>query len=252
MRVSNHKMGTEEWAQAVFATNPVRELKGPSRWTQLHGYHSKLLGALQVQGRNEFCSALALEYNTILGHIVKVKPQPFHTSKEEFGREICPDFLIQVPSLKDLRLYVIETKAHRFLSPAKLWELDELRAKFAESNIGYILWTDVTPLSKPVRDHLMQMRLSSNNEVSPDEIRELLEWVDAKGQSATVGNLPGDSTIDRDTVYAAAWEGLVYLPLTKPLTGDTLIKTTPQDDIIGMFLGDNKGTDDWWSTLTDY
>ncbi|WP_075256147.1 hypothetical protein [Herbaspirillum camelliae] len=245
-------MGTEAWAQAVFGSNPARELKGPSRWTQAHGYNSPLLGPLQVQGRNEFCSALAIEYLMNLGFIKHAKPQPFQTTIEEFGRQICPDFLIQVPSLTEIRLCVIETKAHRFISPAKQWELDDLRAKFAEKNIAYIVWTDASPLSHPVRQHLMHMRMSSNAQVSTTEIRELLDWVDTKGRGATVGKLPTDSTFDRDTIYAAAWQGLVHFPLTKPLTLDTVIAPTEQDNIIGMFLGDNKSADAWWSMLTNY
>jgi len=252
MRAPKHKMGTEEWAQAIFSSNPARELKGPSRRTQLHTYDSKHLGMIRVQGRNEYCSSLAIEYLMELGYIQQAKAQPFKTSMEEFGREIFPDFLIRVPSLKELRLCVIETKAHRFLSPAKLWELDELGAKFGELNIAYIVWTDATPLSKPVRDHLMHMRMASNADIPQTEIRELLNWVDAQGARATIGNLPPDSKFDRDTVYAAAWKGLVYLPLTKPLTLDTLISTTEQDNIIGMFLGGSKGADEWWSALTNY
>ncbi|MCA1325774.1 hypothetical protein [Herbaspirillum sp. alder98] len=253
MRVSTHKMGSPKWADDVFNSKASRELRGPSRWTQNHHYKSEALGQyVDVQGRNEFCSALAVEYLINMGYIEKVKAQPFKTSIDEFGSEIYPDFLFQVPGNPVPQLYVLETKSHRFLSPAKQWEIAEYRAKFKELGMKYLLWTDVSPLSKPVRDHLMYMRMASSSGITDDEIVGLMNWVKAQGRNATLGEFSLNTDMDRDVLYAAAWKGHVFIPLTQPLSKETRISGIPQDDFISMFLGESEESDSWWKALADF
>lgn len=240
-------MGSAAWTTKVFTSPPARTLKGHARRTQHHRYFSKRLNTtIGVQGRNEFCSALAIEYLVCIGLLAKVKPQPFTTNKEEFGCEICPDFLVEGTG-QTKGLFVIETKSARFLNRIKNLELDEYRLKFSQYGMKYLVWTDDRPLNHSVRHNLQQMRASNNREVTTAEIERLKNWV-GEQNTATLSKF-FENDFDLDCLYAAAWQGIIFFPITKPLLQETVLTVSPQEDYKAIFLDCLNSVDDWWNQL---
>lgn len=241
------QMGSPDWANSIFSTPPVRALKGHSKRTQLHRHYSiRLNQFIEVQGRNEACTVLAIEYLICLGFLKRVKPQPFITDAKIFGNEICPDFLAEATFQENL-LFVIETKSARFLTRIKNLELDSYRERFADANIRYLVWTDQRPLSHPVRHHLINMRASAQRDVTEAEMQSLVTWIKTT-RNPVMENFYSDG-FDLDCLYAAAWEGHVFFKLTQPFTAMTVLACEPLEDYKAIFLDCENSVDDWWKSL---
>lgn len=240
-------LGSVPWKEQVFTSPPARRLKGHSRHTRHHLFQSNRLNALiGVEGRNEYCAVLAIEYLVAIGIIRRAKPQPFVTEIGEFGHAIFPDFLVEGADEKRSQ-FVIEAKSARFLTRAKTIELDEYKEKFAEFNINYLVWTDKRPLSHPVRHHLINMRASAQR-VPAHEIERLSAWI-ATLKAPTLRHLY-ESGFDIDCLYAAAWEGKAFFQLTKPLSASSLLSLHPLENYRAIFLDCDNSMDAWWNALT--
>lgn len=243
------KMGSAEWADLVFGYGPERTLKGPSRWTQYHGYHSDILGAkMETQGRNECGTALSIEYLITQGLISRVKSQPFSTNLIEFGNKITPDFLAEGVDEAGT-LYVIETKSARFFRHAAIKRRHEnFRIKFEEYGLNYIVWTDEYPINRWLKHNLINMRKAAcMPEVQDQDINELVDWVERRRSSqATVANMYEAPNLTREVLWAATWAGKVFFELTKELTRNTIITLSPQEDYGAIFLNRQR---DWWASL---
>ncbi|WP_382233026.1 hypothetical protein [Herminiimonas aquatilis] len=240
-------MGSASWASEVFSSAPARRLKGHSRRTQAHRFYStKLQQIMEVQGRNECCTAFAIEYLIGLGLLRRAKPQPFKTDRTAFGSEICPDFLVE--STDDVRqLYVIETKSNRFLTRKVNLQLDEYRNRFKEFGIEYLVWTDNCPLNHAVRHHLQLMRVSSNRAVAVSQRESLRKWL-ASAPQTTLDHFYA-AGYDLDCLYASAWDGEVFIPITLPLSPTTPISLSPLNNFKALFLSCENSSDDWWKSL---
>lgn len=240
-------MGTPQWAEQVFSSPPVRKLKGHSLRTQYHQFLSTHLNQMVgVQGRNELCTALAIEYLISNGHLHRAKPQPFVTPKE-FGAEICPDFLVENATSESPSYFVIETKSKRFLTRVKQLELDHYREQFASFGIKYLVWTDQTPLNHSVRHHLINMRVGANRDVTPVERENLVTWVKSQF-SPRIENF-FYAGFDLDCLYAAAWHCELFFPITRPFAANTLLTCYPQVDLKAIFLNCTNSVDEWWIQL---
>lgn len=254
-------MGTPEWADVVFSTPPARKLKGPSKSTQYHLKNSDTLGQLGydqprerygVQGGNESETLLVIEHLHQLGHVGRIKPQPFKTNPLEFGFEIFPDFLVEaVPSRK---LIVIETKSARFLTREVHRRIEELRARFQEFGMAYLLWTDKRPLNRYVRENLSKMRLAENERrarlLKDSDIEDALAWI--KTTSNPHYRDFFRAGFNSDLLFAASWRGDAFFPITEALTADSPLSLSPLEDYKALFLGCENRIDDWWRALEDF
>jgi hypothetical protein len=248
MPTKHPTMGGAAWTKQVFSSPPARALKGHSRRTQHHRYYSSQLNMMVgVQGRNEACTALAIEYLVRLGLLKRAKAQPFKTDSDQFGSEIYPDFLVEGAGLAS-GLYVIETKSARFLTRLKNLELEDYRNRFAQFGMKYLVWTDQRPLNHSVRHNLQKMRAGSNRDVTSDEIDQLVNWVRSQPQ-ATLSNFYKDG-FDLDCLDAAAWKAKVFYPITRPLLPETILSCQPQEDYNAIFLNCFNSTEDWWNQLS--
>ena len=241
-------MGSPEWIDQLFRSPPARKLKGHWRRTQYHQFFSSQMNQMVgVQGRNEACAVLAIEYLMRLGHLNRVKPQPFITDMDEFGAEICPDFFADSQRGRPAH-FIIEVKSSRFLTSLKQLELDGYRERFAQFGMKYLVWTDKRPLSHPVRHHLLQMRGSANRDVTPAERQTLVGWVSSHSRPNLALFFAED--FDLDLLYASAWHGEVFFPITKPLSPTTPLTLRPQEDLEAIFLDCVNSVDRWWSELS--
>lgn len=246
-------MGTPEWAAHVFATPPVRNLKGHSKHTQHHRSLSELeKKILGVQGGKENKSLYVAEYLGQIGVIARLKPQPFETNKQEFGLEIVPDFLVQVSGTKEL--IVIETKSEKFLTRDKHRRLDEVREKFRGFGIKYVVWTGTRPLTREVRYHITNMRFANNQRIGErlreDEIERAVAWIKTT-PNPTYGSF-FRADFDSDYLFAAAWRGEAYFPLTKVLEASTPLGLRPFENLMSLFLDCENRVDEWWHELADF
>ena len=241
-------MGSPEWVEHVFCTPPVRKLKGRSSRMQPHTFFSSGTNRfVTAQGRYENCSALAIEYLVRLGYCSRAKPQPFETDKDEFGDEITPDFFLEAVLAEIARYFVIETKTTRFLTRLEQLVLESNRERLSKYGLKYLVWTDKRPLSHAVRHHLIQMRLGADKDVTRAEMDELVVWV----ESESAPNLYRfyKAGFDLNCLYAAAWKGAVFFPITRPLTAETRLTICPQEDLKAIFLDCTNNQADWWSQL---
>lgn len=242
------RLGSPEWTNFVFNTPPEVALKGHSKRTQYHQFKSAQLNCMVgVQGRNEACSALAIEYLLILGHLKRAKPQPFTTVQEEFGAAIRPDFLIEGVGNYDGRLFVVETKSARFLTRQVHLRLEEYRERFKACGIEYLIWTDKRPLNHSVRHHLINMWAAANRDVTSDERSALLAWI--RNNEGVELSAMLNAGFDIDCLYATAWEGEAFFPITLPFDRKTQVATKPFNDFGAIFLQCDNALDSWWSSL---
>lgn len=239
------RMGTQKWANYVFSTPPARIFKGPE-YTQHHRLSSDIVGnRFGVQGGREVSTALAVEFLAHIGLLTRVKAQPFFTDPEQFGVEICPDFAVEVPGTD--QLIVIETKSSRWLTRDVHAQLDRHRERFAEFGIKYLVWTDKRPLSHSVRHFLLDMRASANRDVTRQETEQLVAWAKDTSQPTLAGLY--EAGFDSDCLFASAWRGRVFFPLTKPLGPSSPIRLRPCEDFNAIFLGCENRVDGWWHEL---
>ena len=238
-------LGSKHWLEQVFSSPSIWNLKGRSKHTQYH--HIRVMNGRElagVQGRREAIAALSLDYLANLGIVKRFKSQPFETRKDEFEREIKPDFLVEVNKCEVP--IVVEIKTDRFLTNLVRQKLDWNREKFSEFGLKYLVWTDKTPLSRHLRHNLLSMRKHSG-EVTEQEQQALFEHV-SKKCSTTFGALYREE-FDFGAVCAAAWKGRVFFPITKEVRAETIISCTAQENYRAIFLGLPQGGDAWWNSL---
>lgn len=244
MPKETYQLGSLGWAERVFATPPVRAIKGRSKSTQCHQIWSvRMSRMMDLQGRNEATAALLLEYLTTLGHIARYKEQPFRTQLDEFGYEIVPDFIATDTTG---RIYVIEVKTARFITPLTLSTLERNRETFSKFGITYLWWTDTTPLGRHIRSNLISMRRYA--QLVPDEQRAQFAAHMHERGVATVSSLYHTS-FDLGVLFASAWAGETAFAISRPIHSQTFISLQPTAEIRSIFLGDRLGPDSWWNSL---
>lgn len=240
-----YAMGSPEWVEHIFSTGPARNNKGHSKHTQYHQMFVPAMNSLMgVQGRNEACALLVLQYLFILGLIKRFKAQPFKTVSEEFGAEICPDFLVELP---DGRLLVVEIKAERFITYALKQLFDRNHERFASFGMTYLVWSDQRPLNHDVRHHAIQMLRFSGEGIPRTEIDGLATFVTER-RTATLSEIY-EAGYDLGCLYAAAWEGKLFAPMCEAFSLQTKVTPWQQDDLQATFLDCKRSSNEWWDSL---
>lgn len=196
------------------------------------------------QGRPETCALLALEYFHTLGLVRRFKEQPFKTTSDEFGAEICPDFLVELP---DEHLLVLEIKTERFITHALQQKLDRNRAKFAEFGLRYLVWSDKHPLNHATRHHLIQLRKFAGENIPSEETTGLARFVGEK--RAVSFEEIYQAGFDLGCFYAAASQGKIFAPLSEPFSPSTKVTAWRQENLESIFLDCKRSSNEWWSSL---
>jgi hypothetical protein len=248
---ARHRMGTEQWVNAVFSSPPVDKLKHRSSYTQTHQpWHSDDERYAPVQGRLELHAFLALKYLSGLKLVGRYKEHPFETDEEEFGRSIKPDLLLEKlqAGTQQLVPVVLEVKTARFLTEALSLELRSNKEAFARFDLEYVVWTDRHPLGYGVRHNLLNMHRANGEDISPTEVLGLRAFVDAHPNVSAVDAIKAG--FDMDCIFASAWRGAVHFPLQQCLSERSVISVSPQLDLRQTFLGDMlRSKSDWWGSL---
>lgn len=238
-------MGSPEWVELIYSTGPARENKGHSKHTQYHQMFVPGMNSLMgVQGRNEACALLVLQYLFVLGLVRRFKAQPFLTNAEAFGAEICPDFLVELP---DGRLLVIEIKAERFITHALKQIFDRNNRNFQTFGISYLVWSDKHPLNHAVRHHAIQMQRFAGEDIPRAEVESLVAFVNER-RTATIRDIY-EAGFDLGCLYAAAKEGKLFPPLCEAFSPETKVASWQQEDYEAIFLDCKRSSNDWWNSL---
>lgn len=244
-KLPQHSMGSPAWTEHVFSMGSARGIKGHSKHTQYHQTYVQSLNTMMgVQGRNEACALLMLQYFHGLGLVKRFKSQPFVTLKQEFGSEICPDFLVELP---DQRLLVVEIKTDRFISHAVKLLFDSNSRRFKGFGLTYLVWTDLNPLNHAVRHHAIQMRRFSGDDIPREEIDGLTKMVTSR-RTVTLREIY-EAGFDIGCLYAAAWEGKIFIPLTKELGTETRVSSWREESYESIFLDCKRSSNEWWDSL---
>ncbi|MDB5800578.1 MAG: hypothetical protein JWL63_1517 [Rhodocyclales bacterium] len=245
--MSNSTIGSDAWKTLVFKEPPARQIKGKRKWTHRHLIGCEPLGGLVwVESRNEYANLIALEYLWRRGRIKRFKPQPFTTSKDDFGREYTPDFM----AIDDQECcYVIESKTARFVAREDEVEFERLTGRFAEFGMGFQVWTDRTPLIHPLRHNLQNMRRASAEWIAAEETTRLRDILGAS-ESCSLRSL-FDQDVDITAVFKACWDGYAYLPLTQVLGEQTLVSAKPMEDLLAHLFGVQPSLASFWDNLLE-
>ncbi len=237
--------GSPDWVEKVFAAPPVDLMKGRTRYTQAHvPWDDVSSSEVQLQGRNEYIPFLVLCYLRTIGLITRFKAHPFFTTCDDLGWEIRPDLLAEGV---DGTRYVIEAKTARFVTREVELLLEKNRSGLEPFGLKYLYWSDWSPMTRPVRHNLINMRRCAKEEISSGEFQLLVDLL-KRNHRITVEEAIQNS-VDLTTVFAAWWRGKIFLALTEDLTLTSKISLKPMEDYGQLFLQTTPIRDSWWSTL---
>ena len=238
-------LGSDEWLEHVFSTPPVDRLKGRTLYTQAHQPWDARTGRhIVLQGRNEYIPYLILTYLQTLGTITRFKAHPFATSITDLGWEIRPDFIAQDAWQNR---FVIEAKTARFITGEVELQLKANREGLQKFNLQYLLWTNWSPMTHPVRHNLINMRRAAAEEVTVAEIDRLVELA-TKTNDVTVEEAVAMG-IDANAMFNAWWKGRIFLPLTQEMNLNSPIRLKATENLREIFLSSAPLRDDWWHSL---
>ncbi|WP_343583411.1 hypothetical protein [Herbaspirillum sp.] len=243
MSEQRYPMTSTAWVEQVFNAPPARNLKGHAKYTQAFRTPSKNGGFVDTQGNTETAAALLLTYLANQGYVGRFKPQPFFTVKDEFGVEICPDFLVEV-LLPKKTIFIIEVKTEAYLDDAARERLEENREKFEKFGLPYVVWTDKEHLGSIMAMNLDMWRLNGAN-VPLSEVDGFSKWLSELNETTIGDAVRAGFTLD--VIEAAAWAGKAFMPLGEPARYDMLLTATPQDDLMESHFQLQVARKSWWS-----
>jgi hypothetical protein len=247
MPPASFSMTNMAWADQVFSAPPARNLKGPAKYTHAFRTPSSCDGERPVdtQGNPETAAGLLFDYLRNQSLVGRSKAQPFFTNKEEFGAEICPDFIVEV-LVPSKTVFIVEVKMEAYLSEEVLVRLDENRKKFEQFGFPYLVWTDQAHLGNVMTLNLDSWRMNGAN-VPDVEIDIFVEWLcNVKATSIGQAVRAGYSL---DVIEAAAWLGKAFFPLNEEMHYDKLLTAAPQENLLAKYFSLQVAQKSWWSRL---
>jgi hypothetical protein len=242
-----HPFGSTEWVNQMFSDPPARVVKGRKKWTHRHAPWVDHLGRLAfVESRNELIGLLALQYLRNINAVRRYKEQAFKTDEKIFGQEYTPDFAFETINR---RIFVVEVKTARFVTRIMEVAFENLKTRFSDFNLNFLVWTDQAPLIHPLRHNLLLLRRAAAEFIEPDETARLMDMLCQKGpmQIWALCNQGLDITL----IAHAAWHGRVSMPLLSAIDGSTTISLHPTMDLETILLGTQPNIRAWWDSLED-
>jgi hypothetical protein len=242
------------WLDGVFNSPPVREVKGRSRPTQRFAYQDDEGGVIHYQeGGNEQTASILFRYWKRLGIVRRYKPQPFNVNDLSPGINAVPDFLVE---LTDRRIFVIEVKARRFLSPDVLASLEVIQDALCEQGLPYRVWTDKDPEGKTNK---LNRAVWGNARVilrgfaipleagSKAEIPELI----AKGD-CVVGDLLAADACGWDQLISALARGVFFINIQDEINENSKVHASIPTSQWKHFFEEGDAFETWWGGLPDF
>lgn len=238
----------QRWVENVFAAPPARILKGHAKYTQAFRTPSPSNGgSVDTQGQTETAAALILSFLAKQGFVGRFKPQPFITVMEEFGAEICPDFLVEI-LLPKPSYCIVEVKTVAYLDDIVRLRLAENREKFEKFGFPYLVWTDDEHLSVTLAMNLDMWRVHAAH-VPADEVGEFSGWLSDINETTVGDAIRAGFTLD--VIGAAAWQGKAFWPLEGERRGDMMLTATAQEDLMHTYFAQQTVRRSWWKKYAD-
>lgn len=238
-------LGSREWLERVFASGPTRDPNGRSRPTQRYLTNGTDDSVLVAEGGNTATARSLLTTMQNAGLVRRMKLEPFDLNRADHGVDATPDIVFEA---HDGRVYVVETKASKFLTEEKLAKQRHVESVLTQSGMTYLFWTDVWPLSSVVWRQIRELRRLGTSDVPFDRILAVAQTV-AEGPT-TMEELR-QAGLYRQYVLAAVWAGQAHLDLFSPLSAQSAVSADPRQRRFDSVLTAPVAAYDWWTSLAE-
>ena len=242
-KINRFPLGSHHWLEEIFADGPARDVQGRSRPTQRFltlDHHGRLRIA---EGGGASIARSLLETMRNAGVVSRFKLEPFTLTLKDHGVNATPDIVFQT---SDHATYVAEVKSSRFLTADKLEKCQKVDAALAGSGMKYLLWTDTWPLPPSVWRLMREMRRLGFTDLPRSNLQDVVTAIAERPQ--TVLELR-EQRIDRSSILAAAWHGLVHFDFHAAFVDQTVISGNVHARRFSQTLTSTVKTHAWWGSL---
>jgi hypothetical protein len=240
-----YRFGTIEWARFVFANRSVEDPFSSSRPAE-RGI-VKVAGEIHVPEGHERVALYVLEHLFLIGFLTSIKSQPFCWLLPGASKLRWPDFLVQA---RDGRLYLIEVKAHRYITREIEERFERTRRTCAQYGVTLLVWSEQTFLTRPIRNLFTALRRARSTEIDPDVIDELVACVQLAGGQVVLGGLL-DQGQEPATVLKAVRLNRLHISLSETLHVNSSVSLHPIDDPQVFILDRGYHASSWWRAMQD-
>jgi|GEM_PF-4162906 len=242
---TNLVVGSEAWIAYIFATPPARNLKGRSLHKQRHLiFEPHLTRFARLESRGEIAGFLALAYLRTLGRISAFKEQPITLKLDNWEEEHTPDLAFR---LSDKRFYFVEMKYERFLSREERARFAERAADLQKFGVGYLLWTDKTPLTLALKHNLYEMRRCVGMRFELAELSTITEFVRTRAQ-VSFSDLSA-ANFHEDLVHHALAKGKIYANALNRFLPSTMFSASDDKPLLPTLLSAKPTIRSYWDSL---
>jgi hypothetical protein len=237
-------LGSNAWLEEVFASEPARDPSGRSRPTQRYLIHQSSGEPSVAEGGNTATARSLLTTMLNAGVVKRLKLEPFQLNRADHGIDATPDVIFQTC---DSRVFVVETKASKYLTEEKLSKQRQVESVITQSGMTYLFWTDAWPLSSVLWRQLRETRRLGTSEIPRDQIWAVAQAVAVSPKTIEELRQLG---LYRQYVLAAVWLGQVHMDLFSQLSEFSLVSTNPLDRRFNTVLNASVKSYEWWGSLT--
>lgn len=237
------------FVEKTFQCPPVREVKGRSRPTQRYVFQDPIDRELiWAEGGNELTAALILTYLKSQGLVRRFKLQPFRLAEIDETLNGVPDILVE---LNDFSIYVVEVKAHKFITVEVNEKLQRIKEGLNAQGINYLLWTDTdnfgktNKLNRTISENVKTYHRGLAIEIADEVLDSIRKMVHAA--PSTLKEL--HAKYGWDTSIAAWSRGAFDLDIKKQIDENAVLQTTVNRKICDYFFETNEVVGTWWSAL---
>lgn len=238
------KLGSPEWLEGVFASEPSRNPRGRSRPTQRYPVLEDDGRVTVAEGGNSSVARSLLTTMKEAGVVRRLKLEPFALTIGEHGVDATPDVIFE---LTDGRFFVVENKSARYLTEEKLEKLRQVDRALRQGGVPYLLWTDDWPLGPPTWRLMREMRTAGTSQIDESEIERLTGTLEHGPLS--VAGLRGEG-LYRHVILAAVWRGHAHIDLFEDFDDDTTVSLDVTQRNFEATFATAVGAQSFWHELT--
>lgn len=240
-----HMLGSSAWLEEMFQSEPARDPTGRSRPTQRYLTLQSNGAPSVAEGGNTATARSLLMTMTKAGLVKRLKLEPFALNKANDGIDAIPDIAFQT---HDGRVFVVETKASKYLTKDKLAKQLQVESVVTQSGMTYLFWTDSWPLTSVLWRQMRETRRLGTSEIPREQILEVADAISSGPKSLNQLRQVG---LYRPYVLAAVWLGQAHVDLFSQFSEETLVSNDPKARQFDRLLSASVSSYQWWSTLTE-
>lgn len=238
-------LGSADWREQVFASPPVRQVKGRSRPTQRFALKIPALErVVYLEGSAEMCTCILLQLLVNKSLVKRFKEQAFALNEAEHGLRAVPDFLVE---LTDGSLHCLELKSARFMTEKVLSKLAEVKRVCEVAGIHYHIHTDSDLLCANTQRNLRRLQGTSGEMISVEQLNLLNAFF--KGHtSGTVTELVGLGA-DPKAILNRTYFAQLTFDLKDKFDENTIIYANASCAWVKQLFNVGTTIEDWYANL---